>query len=519
MTDPAPLHAEARQNLRFAPGSAEERKAFAALQARLPKLFETVFPNPLLPRAVIVVPSISFDQDVLAKVAGGPHYEERLLCLLMLLRMPRTKIVYLSSLPIADEIIDYYLHLLPGVPPRHARARLTLLACDDASPHPLSAKLLARPRILEHVREAMGDPELAHLACFNVTHLERTLAVELGVPIFGCDPALLSLGSKSGGRKIFRETGVPMADGIEDIADEQGLADALCELRGRNASLKRAVVKLDEGFSGEGNAMFSFAGCPESGRIQTWVKNKLPALACEAKDMGWDEFSTKFKEMKGVAECFIEGAEKRSPSAQFRADPNGVLETLSTHDQVLGGPTGQVYLGCTFPADPAYGLAIQAEATKAAEALKKRGVWGRFAIDFISVREGAGWKNYAIEINLRKGGTTHPYLMLEYLTDGKYDAKTGVFRTPQGSARAYYATDNLVSPRYVGLTPEDLIDIAVMNGLHFNASTQEGVMFHLIGALSEFGKVGVVCVADNSTRAMALYKKTIWALDSAVGAA
>ena len=46
MTDPAQLHAEARQNLRFAPGSPEERAAFAALQARLPRLFEDVFPDP-----------------------------------------------------------------------------------------------------------------------------------------------------------------------------------------------------------------------------------------------------------------------------------------------------------------------------------------------------------------------------------------------------------------------------------------------------------------------------------------
>ncbi|MGQ0742483.1 MAG: peptide ligase PGM1-related protein [Alphaproteobacteria bacterium] len=519
MTDPVPLHAIFHETLRLVPGSRDELAAFAALQARLPKLFEKVFPNPQLPRTVVVVPSISFDMDVMAKIAGGPHYEERLLCLLMLLRMPRTKVIYLTSLPIADEIIDYYLHLLPGVPPRHARSRMTLLACDDASARPLTAKLLERPRLLERVRETMGDPELAHLACFNVTHLERTLAVELGAPIFGCDPALLHLGSKSGGRKIFRETGVPLADGVEDIADETGLVEALCALKGRNRALRRAVVKLDEGFSGEGNAMFSFAGCPQSGRIETWVKNKLPEIACEAKDMKWEAFSTKFKEMKGVAEAFIEGKEKRSPSAQFRADPNGVLERLSTHDQVLGGPTGQVYLGCTFPADEAYRVAVQEEGAKAAEALRKRGVWGRFAIDFISVREGTGWKNYAIEINLRKGGTTHPFLMLEFLTNGKYEASTGVFRTRQGSPRSYYATDNLVSERYIGLTPADLIDIAVLNGLHFDATTQEGVMFHLIGALSGFGKIGVVCVAGTAARATALYQQAVSALDAAVGAA
>lgn len=519
MTDPAPLHAKAREGLRFAPGSREELAAFAKLQARLPGLFESVFPDPLRPRAVIVVPSTSFDVDVMAKVLGSAHYEERLLCLLMLLRMPRTRLIYLSSMPIADEIIDYYLHLLPGVPSRHARARLTLLACDDASPQPLTAKLLMRPRLLAHVREAMGEPELAHLACFNVTHLERTLAVELGAPIFGCDPALLVHGSKSGGRRIFRGAHIPMPDGIEDVADERALVEALCELKGRNANLKRAVVKLDEGFSGEGNAMFSFAGCPDGGGLRPWVKEKLPKLAIEAKDMNWEAYAAKFKQMKGVAEAFIEGNEKRSPSAQFRIDPDGTIETLSTHDQVLGGPTGQVYLGCTFPADEAYRLDIQKEGMKAAEALKKLGVWGRFAIDFISVRENGRWRHHAIEINLRKGGTTHPFLMLQFLTNGRYDPKSGIYRTQQGSQRSYYATDNLVSPRYVGITPADLVDIAVVSGLHFDGTTQEGVMFHLIGALSEFGKVGVLCVASDHKRAMQFYQQAIAALDNAVGGA
>jgi hypothetical protein len=111
--------------------------------------------------------------------------------------------------------------------------------------------------------------------------------------------------------------------------------------------------------------------------------------------------------------------------------------------------------------------------------------------------------------------TTHPFLMLEFLTDGKYDPATGISRTPQGSPRAYYAIANLVSPAYRGLTPADLVDIAVRNGPHYDATTQEGVMFHLIGALSEFGKLGVVCVAADHRRAFALYRQAVAALDTA----
>jgi hypothetical protein len=225
--------------------------------------------------------------------------------------------------------------------------------------------------------------------------------------------------------------------------------------------------------------------------------------------MGWETYEAKVTQMGAVAEAFVEGAERRSPSAQYRVDPLGRVEVISTHDQVLGGRSGQVFLGCRFPADPAYRLEIQAAGLRAAESLRDHGVLGRFGIDFISVRESGAWRHYGIEINLRKGGTTHPFLMLQFLTDGRYDPATGDFRTPAGRPCCYEASDNLEAPRYRGLTPDDLIDIAVMNGLHFHGATQEGVAFHLLGALSEFGKLGLVAVAETPARAAALYDETV----------
>ena len=44
----------------------------------------------------------------------------------------------------------------------------------------------------------------------------------------------------------------------------------------------------------------------------------------------------------------------------------------------------------------------------------------------------------------------------------------------------------------MGLTFAHLIDVAVNDALYFNATAQEGVMAHLIGALREFGKLGTV---------------------------
>ena len=147
------------------------------------------------------------------------------------------------------------------------------------------------------------------------------------------------------------------------------------------------------------------------------------------------------------------------------------------------------------------------------EALREHGALGRYGVDFISLPHEGGWEHYPIEINLRKGGTTHPFLMLQLLTDGTYDTEKGRYFTQQGRERYYLASDNLRSTDYRGLTSEDLIDIVVENNLHFHGATQQGVVFHLMGALSEFGKLGVMCVADSLSAADKLYHRAVAVLN------
>ena len=144
-------------------GSVAESLMFKKLQERFPKQFESVFPDKLAPRTVIIVPSLTMDQEILSKVSGVVHYEERLLCMLMLLRMPRTQVIYLTSTPIDPVIIDYYLHMLPGITGYHAQRRLTLLSCHDSSPKPLTQKLFERPRLIQRIKEYIPADHEAHM--------------------------------------------------------------------------------------------------------------------------------------------------------------------------------------------------------------------------------------------------------------------------------------------------------------------------------------------------------------------
>ena len=103
--------------------SEEERyERFDALQARMPEVWDAMRLNHE-DESVVVVPSITLDRAVAASGSLTQAYEERFLFLLVLLRQPRLRMVYVTSMPIAPEIVEYYLSLLSGVIPSHARSR------------------------------------------------------------------------------------------------------------------------------------------------------------------------------------------------------------------------------------------------------------------------------------------------------------------------------------------------------------------------------------------------------------
>lgn len=492
----------------------QNRQLFQQLQDQFAAEFETVFPDKLAPKTIVVIPSLTVDQDILTKVKGHFYYEERLLCLLMLLRMPRTHVVFVTSVPVDPVIVDYYLHLLPGITGFHARERLTLLSCFDASAKSLTEKILERPRLIERIKKCIPQNSPAHITCFNTTELERVLAVKLGLPVYACDPDLNFLGTKSGCRKIFKACNAPAPDGFEDVQNRNDIIHRLADLKHRHPSLKKALIKMNDGFSGDGNAVFFYDDTVPFNLLEKWLNNNLEQhLKVIATELSASTFISKYETMGGIVEEFIEGEIKASPSVQCRINPLGQIDILSTHDQLLGGEDGQVFLGATFPANEEYAKELALIAYPIAGELKKYGVLGRFGIDFVSVKENNQWKHYVAEINLRKGGTTHPYIMLQFLTEGDYDAASGKFYMNDGKQRYYIATDNLQSDSFKGITPYDLMDIAICNGLHYNGASEEGVTFHLIGALSEYGKTGVVCIGSTPDRAKAYFNKVVEVLN------
>jgi PGM1 C-terminal domain/Pre ATP-grasp domain/ATP-grasp domain len=450
---------------------------------------------------VVVLPSLSFPEAELRKIVGIGYYEERLLFLLLLLRRPRVRIVYLTSMPVEEAVVQYYLSFLPD--PVGARERLHMLAVGDPAPRALTAKLLDRPDLLDRIRELAGGPDQAFVQPFNVTRQEQELAERLGLPLYGPPAALASLGSKTGSRRVARLAGVPVLDGAEDLRSVAAVEAAARRLRRRAVPPEAVVVKLNDGFSGQGNAVVPLAALDGS-------LLDSPAVFC-AEEESWPSFAAKIAEGGAVVEELLAAPGMVSPSVQLRILPGGLPLVLSTHSQVLGGPNRQVYLGCRFPADPAYRTEIRAAAERVARVLAAQGVIGYFGVDFFVVPEGARQRVYLAEINLRVGGTTHPFGMAALATEGSYDAASGHL-VAAGGAKSYLATDNLKSARLAGRAPAEVIDEVARRGLAYDHRHRTGATLHLLGALREHGKMGVTCIGDTPEHAELIYREVAGAL-------
>jgi hypothetical protein len=444
---------------------------------------------------IVVVPALSFPVAELAKIIGIQFYEERLLFTTLLLADPARRLVYITSAPVDPAVAEYYLGFLPD--PAGARARLELISLGDVTPRSLTEKLVERPEVLATVRELAGDPDDAVLLTFNVTPAERTVAERLGVPLLGPRPELVPLGGKTGSRRVGRAAGVDVLPGDEDLWSLDEIERAVDRMRRADPATSAVVVKLNNGFSGQGNAIVELDPGAPPGR-GSWV-----TTFC-ASEESWPSFAAKIAAEGGVVEELLRGAGMTSPSAQVSIAPGGDVRVVSTHDQLLGGPSNQVYLGCRFPADDAYRERITRDAEAVAAVLVERGVIGMFGIDFLMLPRPDGPAGIALcEINLRMGGTTHPYWMARLATGAEWDPASGQLVLPDGP-RCYTATDNLKSPSLIGAEPAAVIRAVADRGLALDQRTGTGVALHLLGALRDHGKMGMTCVARTPEDADAL---------------
>mmetsp|Transcript_29754 Transcript_29754/g.64430 ORF Transcript_29754/g.64430 Transcript_29754/m.64430 type:complete len:752 (-) Transcript_29754:41-2296(-) len=287
-------------------------------------------------KIIVVVPSIDLDTDELKRVSTYiENYEERQLYHLLMLNDPGVRIIYLSSRPVSEAVVRYYLGLrgngADGKTPtmKDQLSRLYMLSPDDDSERPLSKKLLSRPLVMHLIKELVGSVDkgilrrsrsldnvssflsTAGLSVFTGSNACDVLAHSLGLRLLESCGETMHFGTKQGSREIFEAAGIPHPAGTPDltVGDDDLLTlgkdnrpgkkhwaehhryirtpRALATGLARQILLKRNrprkwMVKLNQGFSGMGNASLNLRAIQDRSydRIED-MDARIAAMSCD----------------------------------------------------------------------------------------------------------------------------------------------------------------------------------------------------------------------------------------------
>ena len=473
-------------------------RTFEDLQAGLGAALALNRPGSTTEHVMVVLPSFSLGESLLAHYADRiPALEHRYLVVLSVLaRVESCEMVFVGSQDPGDEVLDYYLSLVPGAHRDSVRRRFRVVTVPDSSHRSVAEKLLDHPDQVAEVRQVIGDRP-AYIEPWNVTDHEVAVAVALQVPVNGAHPDLLPTAHKSAGRRLFRDAGVPLPYGHEDVRTVDDVVRSADDIHRHRPTCTAVVVKHDDSGAGDGNVVIDLRGHVRSDveSLPEWYLRDLRA--------------------GGVVEERVDGAAFTSPSAQVDVLPDGRVVVLATHEQELGGAEGQVYMGCRFPADDAYAGELGHHARAVGEQLARLGAVGRLGVDFAVARDATGGHAvHALEINLRKGGTTHPYAVLRNHVPGRYDAEAGRWVAAiDGSSRAYRATDNLVNPAWRGVPPAAVLKAVGERGLHLDHGRGTGVVLHMLSCLGVDGRFGLTAIGHDADHAAELFERTRGAVE------
>jgi hypothetical protein len=469
--------------------SSEGADRVGLLQAKLGEALAADRAGSTTSHVMLVLPSYSVSESILSHYGARiPSLEHRYLnAILVGSRISSCEIIYISTRRPDPLIVEYLIGLTPAERRDDLRRRVHVFEVDDGTTRSVAAKLLDRPDEIDRIRGAIGGRP-AFIEPWNVTEVEVELALALGVPINGTRPELRWLGTKSEGRRLLARAGVPVPLGREDVRSVDDVVAAVAAIRAERPTLGGVIVKHDDSGAGDGNVVLDLAPMASAADPSAWLRAQVLALP---------DWYLADLDRGGIVEERIVGHHFSSPSVQVDIRPDDVI-ALATHEQILGGPGGQVYLGCRFPADGAHAPVLARYGVAVGRELGSLGASGRFSLDFVVARDdtpGAEPRIFGLEINLRKGGTTHPYAALRNVVPGRYEVDPGRWVATDGSERAYSATDNLQDDAWTDLEPTAVIAAVAHAGLEFDTTAGSGVILHMLSGLAIDGRFGLTAIA------------------------
>ncbi len=133
-------------------------------------------------------------------------------------------------------------------------------------------------------------------------------------------------GRRPAAASLFAEEGVRHPLGYENLHDLDEVADAVVSMRQHGSTATKVIVKLNEGVSGQGNALVDLRGLPPAGRRAASAAEiiaRLRQMQFERPDTPLDAYLSKLAERGGIVEELISGRRDPQPECAAPRDADG----------------------------------------------------------------------------------------------------------------------------------------------------------------------------------------------------
>lgn len=434
----------------------------------------------------IVIYSLNYADRVRTEIPYVQYSGERSLCHLEDLRCDKDNLIIITQVPVGSYSLEYHyreLYRFNDQQIQSANERLTLLSPRSQEPRPLDALVLEDDEIMCRLKEEMKLGHEVSITNFLASPEVDEIAAVLGADLDEPNSRLSSRwGSKSGGKEILLRSGIAVPPGdAQLLKDEASVVAAILRLVSGDRPARQAMVKLnDPSWGGAiGNALVDCERLVRTGDLRESV---------ELVRHPWNDFVQEISRGGAIVEQYIQDVTS-SPSGIGQIAADGTVRVGAAHDQILSA--GQ-YWGCRFPASDKWRRKIMQATEQVGQTLAELGVRGTFGVDFVTSTTG---ELLAVEVNLRKVGPSHVLSYVESLVGSRVDRHGTLQR--QGSTM-HYVHRRLLQPEILcGEQPQAVVDRLRSADLLYQHDTGEGVVLHVLGALSACGYVELTSIATS----------------------
>ena len=286
-------------------------------------------------------------------------------------------------------------------------------------------------------------------------------------------------------------------------------------MRKQRPSIAQAVVKLNEGVSGEGNALVDLANLGQPNEAA--IRERLRAMRFEHAATRFEEYrKNSVRAAVSWRSGSVSAPRKCAARACNCASHRSAKWSCSRRTiKCLAARAGKVISAAPSLQIPAYAAAITRDAAKVGDLLRDAGVVGRFALDFVVTRENdsaaVGDLRDRDQPAQRRHDSSFPNSAIPHrrrLRPGKCKFRYAQ-RAQEISRRERSCRITALSRLHAGRS----LRHRRAPGVALRPGPPDRRRFHMLSALGSAGRLGLTAVGDSPEEARAIFEKTEAVLD------